>query len=280
MFGFAAADTRHSMSPVTLNCPACGAACRTSATYIAFCGACGHRWLLTTDEERRAVETGMYTRDYAGYRADPKFIDTASRVTAAELVSRVPPPARLLDVGCGAGDFLQVAKTFGYTVEGIDISTASAAICRERGLNARAGNFLTEDFDSKFDLITMWDVVEHLRDPASFFERSLSLMTERGWMFAKIPGFGDLSVGLSSRWPRLAGTLLGAPSHVQYFNRESLSKLLSRTGFQAQWIGGGSARSQKSGGPLRRRLARRARTAISSLSGDANLYVIARSAGV
>jgi len=233
---------------------------------------------VTSQEERETVETAMYTHGYAGYRPDPRFVDTATRVTRTELVTRVPPPASVLDVGCGAGDFMMVAKELGYTVEGIDISEASSEICRSRGLTARAGNFLTEEFDGKFDLITMWDVVEHLTDPASFLRRARSLLTDRGYVFAKIPGFGDLSVDLSNRWPRVAGTLLGAPSHVQFFDRESLSTLLSRIGLAPEWISGGRARSQMKGGSLKRRLARKARSVIQQASGDANLYVAARPA--
>jgi hypothetical protein len=103
-------------------------------------------------------------------------------------------------------------------------------------------------------------------------------LSKRGYVFAKIPGFGDLSVFLSNRWPRLAGTLLGAPAHVQYFNRDSLSKLFQRIGFEAEWIERGSARSKATGGSFKRRFARSARSVIQKLSGDGNLYVFARPA--
>ena len=257
-------------------CPACGADNHPSRSFIAFCNACGHRWLSTTAKERQAVETGMYTHDYKGYRPDPKFVDTATRVTRTDFLPRVAPPARLLDVGCGAGEFMSIAKGFGSDVEGIDISEASAEICRSRGLDARAGDFVTEPFDGKYDLITMWDVVEHLREPVAFFDRTRSLLSERGILFTKIPGFGDLSVGLSNFWPRTAGTLLGAPSHVQYFDRESLSALFSRTGFEAEWLPGGGARSKVGGGSMKRKLARKAKKLVSRISGDSNFYVIAR----
>lgn len=261
------------------NCPACGVASLAATGYIAFCDACGHRWLATTEQEQEGLESALYTMDYTGYRPDPKFVETAKRVIETELAQRVPPPGRILDVGCGSGDFMHVAGSMGYTVEGIDISQASAEICKARGLNARAGNFLTESFSSKFDLITMWDVVEHLRDPAPFLLRAVSILSARGCIFAKIPGFGELSVGLSNRWPRAAGALLGAPSHVQYFDQESLSTLLSRTGFQFEWISGGNARSQMSGGSVKRRIIREVRKLVGWVSGDANLYVIARPTG-
>lgn len=259
-------------------CPACRAPTEERRGAIAFCASCGHRWLATSAADHHAVEQHVYTRDYAGYRPDPRFVATATDFTRGELMRRVPPPARLLDVGCGAGDFMGVAQGLGYAVEGIDISEASAELCRSRGFTARAGDFLTERFDGSFDLITMWDVVEHLRDPGAFLERARSLLSRDGLLFTKIPGFGDLSVGISSRVPRAAGTLLGAPSHVQFFDRRSLSALLSRTGFAWESVEWGQARSAATGGSLKRRLGRSAGSLVRRLSGDANFYVIARAA--
>lgn len=266
------------MLTVASTCPACGTPSPPASRFILFCRSCGHRWLGNSDQDHADVEQGTYTHDYAGYAADPKFIATATAITRNELAKRVPPPARVLDVGCGAGDFMGIARQLGYDVEGIDISEASAEICRSKGLEARSGNFLTERFDGEFDLITMWDVVEHLRDPGAFFSRAASLLSKRGYVFAKIPGFGDLSVSVSNRWPRSAGALLGAPSHVQYFDRESLATLMARLGFEAEWFDGGSMRSPAAGGSLKRRLSLGVRDGIKTASGDGNLYVIARPA--
>jgi SAM-dependent methyltransferase len=259
-----------------IDCPACGAPCPSSNRYIIFCESCGHRWLNQSQEDHRAVEASTFTHDYRGYRPDPKYMAATERIARAELVPRAPPPALSLDVGCGAGDFMIVSQSLGYEAEGIDISEASAEICRARGLNVRVADFLTVDFGKKFDLITMWDVVAHLRDPAAFFRRAHSLLTDSGVLFVKTPGFGDLSVMLSDRWPRAAGTLLGAPSHTQYFDRQSLTALLARAGFEPEWIDAGRARSRATGGTLKRRLARQLRGAISRFSGDSNLYVVGR----
>lgn len=259
-----------------IDCPACGTPGRWSGRYILFCRFCGHRWLNRSQEDHRAVETSTFTHDYDGYRADPRYMEATERIGRTELVPRIPPPAVSLDVGCGAGDLMIVCQSLGYETQGIDVSEASAEICRARGLDVRAADFLTFDFGRKFDLITMWDVVAHLRDPGAFFQRAHSLLTDNGVLFVKTPGFGDLSVRLSNRWPRLAGTLLGAPSHTQYFDRQSLTALLSRTDFVPEWINAGPARSRPAGGTLKRRLARQVRSAIGRLSGDSNLYVVGR----
>jgi 2-polyprenyl-3-methyl-5-hydroxy-6-metoxy-1,4-benzoquinol methylase len=261
----------------TSDCPACGTGCRPSTNYIVSCRACGHRWLNQSRQDHDAVDAATFICGYAGYQPDPRYVETVTRVVRTELVTRVPPPGRILDVGCGAGDFMSVARTFGYDAEGIDISETSAEICRSRGLNSRADDFLTFDFATNFDVIVMWDVVAGLRDPVSFLSRANSLLTNRGMLFVKTPAFGDLSVALSNLWPRVAGTLLGVPTHSQFFHRESLEVLLRRTALEPEWLVGGAARSPSAGGSLKRRLARKARSLASILSGDSNLYVTARS---
>jgi 2-polyprenyl-3-methyl-5-hydroxy-6-metoxy-1,4-benzoquinol methylase len=173
---------------------------------------------------------------------------------------------------------MSVVRGFGYEPEGIDISRTSVEICRSRGLNSRAADFLTFDFGTHFDLIAMWDVVAGLREPAAFLKRAHSLLTTRGVLFVKTPAFGDLSTALSNLWPRAAGALVGVPTHSQFFDQESLGRLLSRAGLEPEWIVGGGARSPATGGSLKRRLARKARSLARTLSGDSNLYVIARPA--
>ena len=260
------------------DCPACGRPDAGPSSYIRFCGTCGHRWLNRSEEDHQSVEAAIFTSDYAGYRPDPAYLEAVTKFGRTDLITRITPPGRVLDVGCGAGDFMTVAQTLGYEVEGIDISEASAAICRARQLNARAADFLTCDLAGNYDLIAMWDVVAHLRNPADFVSRARSLLSDRGALFIKTPGFGELSVRLSNRWPRVGGSLIGAPSHCQFFDRESLSVLVSRAGLEPEWLNGGRARSRAAGGSLKRRAARAVRKLASRLSGDSNLYVIARPA--
>lgn len=198
-------------------------------------------------------------------------------VLQRQIAPHKPAPADVLDVGCGSGDFMAAACEAGYSVQGIDVSEASAAICQSKGLKAVSGDYLTYDFGQKFDVITMWDVIEHLRNPGAFLIRSRELLKPGGVLFGKVPGFGDVSVGLSKRMPRMAGALLGAPSHVQYFDEESLRSLLSRLRFDVHWLPAlaDEMRSRRTGGPLKRRVARSVARSIKRVSGDRNLQFIA-----
>ena len=232
---------------VDLACPACDARGPVRltglASGIAFagpgifeCPACRHRFLPTTAAQQAEIER-TYGHDYEGYAADAFFERTVREEIAAHLVPRVPPPATVLDVGSGAGEFLLAAQAAGYDARGVDVSDAAAAIARSRGTRAEAADFLTHDFGRTFDVVSMWDVVEHLREPAAFFRRARELLSPRGVLLLKIPGFHGRAFLAIGAVPRLAQTILGAPAHIQYFCRQSLEAPLDRTGFPARaWL--------------------------------------------
>lgn len=233
--------------------------------------------MWTNETEQREIEQAVYTHDYVGYRADPVFEQGIRSLLDRAILPRVGRGARVLDVGCGAGDFLAAAKERGLQAIGIDVSEEGASLCREKGLDAVGGDFLTRDVGTGFDAVTMWDVIEHLRDPGAFFERTRSVLRPSGHFIGKVPGFGSISVELSKRVPRLAGMLLGAPDHVQYFTQRSLGLLLLRTGFEVEWLDPPSnrLRGKRQGGSLKKRLGRSLAASIKAVSRDRNLYFIA-----
>ena len=253
-------------------CPVCRKA--AARRRIAKCSSCGHRWLPTDADEQREIETSVYSEEY--YRDDPVLTASFDALLDREIVPRVGTGS-VLDVGCGAGAFLAVARNHGLDAQGIDVSGASEAICRSRGLTAVSGDYLTYNFNGRFDAVTMWDVIEHLRDPRSFFARTRELLTPEGTFFGKVPAFGFLSVFLSERVPRLSGLLLGAPGHVQYFTRSTLGLAAKNEGYRVEWLSPmRSMRGQPAGGSLRKRVARSVLPAYHSLAGDHNLYFAAR----
>ncbi|MES2444556.1 MAG: class I SAM-dependent methyltransferase [Pseudomonadota bacterium] len=259
-----------------IDCPACAAPAPAPRRKIARCPACGHRWMVTSAAARSVIEDTFYHHHYAGYRDDPLFRAAIRNTIGNHIKPRVREGASLLDVGCGAGDLLEAAVELGFEGRGIDISEASAERCRTRGLDAVSGDFLTYDFGRKFDVITMWDVMEHLRDPAAFLARVHDLLEPGGMYFAKVPGFGELSVGIAKAVPRAAGLLIDAPDHIQYFDRESLGRLAARMGFDADWLTlPRGARALPKGGSLKRRVTRFVGHAIRRASGDASLYLAA-----
>lgn len=259
-----------------LTCPACATGCPAAPSPFTHCRDCGHRWRHTSVAEQEAINGKVYHDHYEGYREDPLFRQSIRDTITGLIAPRVAPGGSLLDMGCGAGALLEAATELGYKAQGIDISPSSARICRDRGLDAATGDFLAYDFGQRFDAITLWDVMEHLREPAEFMARAHELLNPGGYVFAKVPGYGALSVGLSKRVPRMSRMLLNAPGHVQYFNAGSLGALAERMGFSVEWMPGLAAmRTKSTGGTIKRRVGRYVARTIRDVSGDANLYLAA-----
>lgn len=176
----------------------------------------------------------LYTDDY--YFDDPKFRAWLRNEVAAHLTKYCPPPARLLDVGCGNGVFLEEAVAAGYRAEGFDASEASARRCRSKGLTAAAGDFLAQPQPGVFDCITMWDVLEHLPEPQGFLAGINRLLAPGGVLALKTPNTPAAVYPITQLGNKLRTTrgLFHIPSHVLFFSRPGLTRLVESAGFEVQ----------------------------------------------
>ncbi len=96
---------------------------------------------------------------------------------------------RLLDVGCNYGIFLKLARDIGYDVRGVDISTPAALYGKERmGLEIINGTIGDAKFpDEHFDVVTMFDVIEHVEDPIKELKGIRRVLKKDGVFFATTP---------------------------------------------------------------------------------------------
>lgn len=167
---------------------------------------------------------------------DPTYVqfEDARRVAVREVIRRLPiSSGRLLEVGCYTGIFLEEAQRAGFECYGIEPSRAAVDLCVERGLRVAQG-FVDHPlpWDVKFDLVVMWDVLEHLHDPLNAVRSIRELVAPGGefhfttvridCMFARI---------LGRRWPWFM------PMHLLYFERHSLETMLRQAGFGDYSIG-------------------------------------------
>jgi 2-polyprenyl-3-methyl-5-hydroxy-6-metoxy-1,4-benzoquinol methylase len=135
---------------------------------------------------------------------------------------------RLLDVGAYCGYFLQVARENGYQAEGLELSRWAAkharaagftVHCETLGERARVG--------AAYDVVTLWDVVEHFADPRAELSAAFRLLRPGGQLCLSTIDAGSLVARLlGSRWPWLM------EMHLFYFDRRTLLALLEEAGFQ------------------------------------------------
>lgn len=135
----------------------------------------------------------------------------------------------LLDVGCATGGFLSCLGD-GWERYGVELSEYASAIARDAvGPTVYTGDLLEAPLKEQFfDTITLWDTFDHLRDPLATLARIRTLLKPGGILVCNV---GDLS----SWTARLMGRrwyLLIPPTHLFYYSRVSLPRLLETQGFQ------------------------------------------------
>jgi 2-polyprenyl-3-methyl-5-hydroxy-6-metoxy-1,4-benzoquinol methylase len=136
----------------------------------------------------------------------------------------------LLDFGCGVGGLCKVAGEYGVRAMGIEPdASARKKACESGGLRAYAslGSLREAQPDTKFDIVAMWDVIEHLREPWKVLEDLSDLLQSDGWLLLSTPNAACLRARLErKRWENMVN-----PTHFYYFTRKSLEAVLSRAGF-------------------------------------------------
>jgi SAM-dependent methyltransferase len=224
---------RDSAAERSLACPVCGApmtAMRPRWWHV--CGQCGMQ--ASTLEPAFDDPVSDHVFDW-GQRVDA--LSALREANAARLLDRLekilPPPARLLDVGCAEGWFLKAARARGYTVSGIEPDLRMAGQI-DPSLNIREG-FFPKALGKKerFDVITFNDVFEHLPDVRGAMAACARHLTATGVLVINLPN----ALGGVYRLSRIAAALgitgpfrrmwqAGYPSpHLTYFTPGTLLKL-------------------------------------------------------
>jgi SAM-dependent methyltransferase len=154
------------------------------------------------------------------------------RASARALLSvlrRLGPAGRLLDVGCATGDFMLAAQAEGYSVEGIELSSWSSSIARERGLTIHREylDAFAPKHPAEYDIVTLWGVIEHFADPRRELRNIAALLRPGGLLAIWTGDVASVTSRLLGRkWWYWQG------QHIQYFTRKSLERLVVDAGLE------------------------------------------------
>lgn len=137
------------------------------------------------------------------------------------------PNGKLLDVGSFAGVFLQAAKVHGFEVEGVELNSKMARFSQEKlGLKVFNGKIHDFSAETKFDVITLIDVLEHLYRPQEIIEKCTGLLKPGGLLVIKVPNY------MPQRFKQAIANKLGTNSlgifdnfsHINQFSPRALDK--------------------------------------------------------
>lgn len=195
---------------------------------IVRCARCG--FVFAHPQPTDAELTALYaaTTDPI-YAAEKPYRLANFRHLFARHLARHQPAGRALDVGCHIGAFLEVAAEHGLEAWGVEPSVWAVEQARRRGLEVVRGTLAAHQpaLPERFDLITIWDVLEHFAAP----QRELALAHDRlaaGGLLALT------TMDISSRFARLLGRRWPwlMRMHLFYFDPATLARLLENAGFE------------------------------------------------
>jgi 2-polyprenyl-3-methyl-5-hydroxy-6-metoxy-1,4-benzoquinol methylase len=169
-----------------------------------------------------AVEDPLYLQEREG-----RVLTFEHHLRPLEKITGEAAGRKLLDVGCYIGVFLEIATRHGWDALGIEPSQWAAEQARKNGLNVIHGTLASMNLPTEsFDVVTLWDVIEHLSDPMAEIQRVHRVLKPGGLIvihtmdidspFARVMG---------GKWPWLM------EMHIYYFSQRTMAAMLEKASF-------------------------------------------------
>jgi 2-polyprenyl-3-methyl-5-hydroxy-6-metoxy-1,4-benzoquinol methylase len=197
---------------------------------------CGCRAVFLAPRPTSHQLADAYDKAYYG-KGENKFsprlervLDFFRRARARRVVRFLGRPARVLDVGCGNGRFLEYLVKRGFTGYGIELAGASAErAVRIPGLKLKVGQLVATDFEAGFfDAVTLWHVLEHLPRPQETLAIIGHLLKPGGYLFLSLPNIESVQ----SRLFRGQWLHLDPPKHLFFLGPAELEAVLHQSGYE------------------------------------------------
>jgi SAM-dependent methyltransferase len=239
-------DSRSRSRPVT-TCPVCGSAKESGrfdardphygnpgTWWLRRCADCGSFCLDPMPSDCELL--GMYPpENYYAFRIAPERPLRARlrRLLGVALGTQEPTfdaPGRVLDFGCGAGDFLLKMKSAGWDCAGIEVSDAAVEVARSHGL--RVEKSLVAYPPSSFDYVRANHSLEHVSRPREVLDEMYRILRPGGTLFLGVPTNESQNARLFGQY----WWYLGAPVHPVTFSTRGLVALIQRVGFEPRRV--------------------------------------------
>ena len=161
-----------------------------------------------------------------------KEMKSVIKDTAASIERLHPEKGIILDIGCGYGFFLEEMKQQGWEIEGVELSIPAADIARKKtGATIHSCSVEKMQVDSRYDVITLFYVIEHVADPLEILRSIRKLLAPGGIIVLRYPNTSPLLMFSGALARRLR--LMQAPSHLYDYNGKSMHLLLDKAGYKS-----------------------------------------------
>lgn len=232
------------MNLITRACPVCASAhhgpLRAAPVYtreyrdhgptVVRCRDCGHVYLnpLMDADGYRAFYDADEQRAFVAKIAVEDYLAKTRRESERRLAMVSPflnARAVLIDVGCGYGSFLEHVAGRVHHAIGVEPSASRAASCQTRGLDVRHGTVEHLSIPEAADVVTLFQVLEHVVDPIPFLRRIRELLAPGGRIVIEVPNHEDLLVASKKyQW------FYYQNAHVSYYDQPALTRVIEAAG--------------------------------------------------
>lgn len=194
------------------------------------CNNCGLIYL--NPRPTREEINRFYPKKYYGIKTITlmKIINHLFKLVQIRSINKYKRQGRLLDLGCGGGDFLWEMKKRGFEVYGVDHSFQACKLARERlGENIFNAELEKCHFPNDyFDVVTLWHVLEHLPNPNITLREIYRILKKDGVLVSETPNIDSLSFKMF----RKNCFHLDIPRHLYYWSSKTIKEMLNRHKFK------------------------------------------------
>jgi len=172
-----------------------------------------------------------YGKTYYGYghgQLEKVYCDILEYIKIRRL-NKHKPKGKILDIGCGSGDFLLRMKEKGWDAYGVDTSKEACYLAREK-LKEKVYNCELEQCcfpNNHFDIVTLWHVLEHVPNPNHMLKEINRILKSDGILILEVPNIGNLGFKLTKEYC----FALDVPRHLYHFSPETLEDILIKNNF-------------------------------------------------
>lgn len=149
-----------------------------------------------------------------------------------ELINKVSNGKNILDYGCGVGDFLEHLQKNGYDVLGMEPNDSARKIAQSKIGNEKVTSTELEHNDQKFDIITLWHVLEHIPNLNEIIQQLKNHLSENGRLIIAVPNHKSYDAEYYGKY----WAAYDVPRHLWHFSASSMNKLFNNFGMKIESI--------------------------------------------
>ena len=223
-----------SLDYVNVACPTCG---HKSVDYLfeknggryVYCPQCEHVFLGNQLISQKLLNfySGYPTNTLEWHLNESEFYHRIYS-KGLDLINKNSDNCKVLDIGCSSGFFLSIAQKLGMDAFGIEPNQLEAAYAQRNGINVLGSSISSLDHNQSFDLITLWDVLEHIPNPVDYIQSLIKYLNPNGLIFVQVPS----SDSLAAKIMREHCNMFDGVEHLTLFSKRSLNIAFSAAGLE------------------------------------------------